>query len=69
MLVLVFVLLIVLVFEQRDPSRIRRRSRLCPVLRETVEQMNFRGLAQQIDCELVSDPEKPCEVGLRFWAP
>lgn len=65
MLVLVFVLLIVLVFEQRGSQQDRASlERLCPVLRETVEQMNFRNLAQQIDCELVkSDPEE----ALRSW--
>ena len=60
-----FVLLIVLVFEQRGSQDDKASlERLCPVLKETVKQMNFRSLANQINCELVkSDPKE----ALRSW--
>ena len=58
MLVLVFVLLIVLVGEQRGSEDDKASlERLCPEFRQAVETMNFRNLAEQIDCKLVkSDP-------------
>ena len=65
MLVLVFVLLIVIVFNQQaDDKDAGALEKLCPEFKQVVEDMDLKALAVQIDCDLVKeDPD----AALAYW--
>ena len=65
MLVLVFVLLIVIVFNQQaDDQDQGSLEKLCPEFRQVVESLNMRSLAAQVDCSTVKDDPK---AALAIW--